>query len=107
MPKTLEKDVENYLKQKIKERNGLCYKWRAQDRKGVPDRVCVLPWMGIFFVEVKTERGKPTKLQEHTFEQIKEAGGVVFITNGKRGVDKLMIFLDNWRNRGANKHGKV
>lgn len=89
-----EKRVEKYLKHKIEERNGLCYKWRAIDNRGVPDRVCMLPWMGIFFVEVKTLTGKASKAQELIFEKIKESGGIVFIVQGIPGIDKLMEFVD-------------
>ena len=87
--KTDEKVTENYLKLKIKELGGLCYKWRAKDVRGVPDRICVIPWMGIFFVEVKTLNGETSKIQEHTFQKIKNAGGLVFIVQGMPGVDKL------------------
>lgn len=89
-----EQRVERYLKQQIEERNGLCYKWRAVDTRGVPDRVCMLPWVGIFFVEVKTLNGKTSKSQEILFENIKESGGIVFIVQGIAGVDKLMEFVD-------------
>ncbi len=88
-----ERRVETYLTKKIKELGGLCYKWRAVDISGVPDRVAMLPWMGIFLVEVKTKNGKTSRAQENMFAQMKEAGGVVFICQGIEGVDKLIEFV--------------
>ena len=68
------------------------------DISGVPDRVAMLPWMGIFLVEVKTREGKTSKMQEHIFESMKDAGGVVFICQGMEGVDKLIEFVLKVRN---------
>lgn len=95
--KIRERDVEKYLKQQIKDLGGACYKWRAIDHKGVPDRVCMLPWMGIFCVEVKMLGKQPSKIQEQTFEDIKNYGGAVFVVSGKEGVDALVEYLKRFR----------
>lgn len=92
-----EKDVEKYLRSRLRNLGGQCYKWRAIDNKGVPDRVCVLPWVGTFFVELKRLGGKPTKLQEKVFNDIKDSGGVVFVVQGMEGVDALIDYVDQFR----------
>lgn len=92
-PRPRERDVEKYLSKKIYKLGGLCYKWRAQDNKGVPDRVCMLPWIGLFLVEVKAAGGSTTRLQEFTFNRMKKAGGAVFVAYGHDGVDALVEFM--------------
>lgn len=93
MDKGRERDVEKYLKEQIENINGLCLKWRAVDHRGVPDRVCMLPWMGIFFVEIKRRNGRLSKAQIRVFDQFKDAGGAVFVAHGKQGVDKLIQYV--------------
>lgn len=88
-----EKIVEQYLVSRIKAIGGKSYKWRAVDHKGVPDRICILPWMGVFFVELKRLGKNPTALQLKTFEDIKRAGGIVFVARGKEGVDMLIKYV--------------
>lgn len=85
-----EKDVEDYLIKNIRKIGGMCEKWRAVDKRGVPDRIVILPWMGTFFVEVKSSDGTTTRLQEYTFVKIRNAGGAVYVVYGHEGVDKLM-----------------
>lgn len=63
------------------------------DNIGIPDRLCMTPWMGIFLVEVKKLNGSTSRMQEFTFGRIKEAGGVVFVVYGHEGVDKLVDYL--------------
>lgn len=92
-----EKDVERYLSKNMIKLGGLSYKWRAIDNKGVPDRICMLPWMGVFFAEVKTADGCTTRLQEYMFEKIKNAGGAVYVIYGHEGVDKLVQHLNKIR----------
>ena len=38
-----EKNIENYLKNKIKKLGGVAYKFVSPGMVGVPDRICVLP----------------------------------------------------------------
>lgn len=92
-PRPRERVVEKYLSKKIYRLGGLCYKWRAQDNKGVPDRVCMLPWIGLFLVEVKAIDGSTTRLQEFTFNRMKKAGAIVFVTYGHDGVDALIEYV--------------
>lgn len=89
-----ERDVEKYLVKQITKCGGKCLKWRAVDTGGVPDRICMLPWMGIFFVEVKAIDGKLSKKQRHMFGEFREAGGATFIACGKAGVDELIKYVE-------------
>ena len=45
-----EKEIENYLVRKIKNKKGIAYKFTSPGNSGVPDRLCLLPNGKIFFV---------------------------------------------------------
>lgn len=62
-------------------------------RSGVPDVICCVPPMGLFFaIECKAGKNKPTKLQEHEIEQIRRSGGRVLVVN-EENVDGLESFI--------------
>lgn len=94
-----ERSIEKYLTKGILNLGGKCYKFRAIDNKGVPDRVCVVPWIGMFFVEVKTRKGRVSPIQEHVINEIKDAGGLTFIVHGIAGADKLIEYLSQLKHR--------
>lgn len=71
----------------------LCFAWKEHigmyGTAGVPDVICCLD--GQFFAfEVKTPEGRLTKLQEHTIQRIKDAGGHAFVV---RSVDDVKAVL--------------
>jgi len=71
----------------------LCFAWKEHGgmygTAGVPDVICCLD--GRFFAfEVKTPEGRLTKLQEHTIQRIKDAGGHAFVV---RSVDDVKAVL--------------
>lgn len=70
--KNFEKRIRNY----IKSVGGWSVKYfaNAYTPRGVPDLLCCVNGMFIA-IEVKATNGKPSKLQEITIEQIKNAGG--------------------------------
>ena len=70
-----------------------CFAWKEHGgmygTAGVPDVICFLD--GRFFAfEVKTPEGRLTKLQEHTIQRIKDAGGHAFVA---RSVDDVKAVL--------------
>ena len=70
-----------------------CFAWKEHigmyGTAGVPDVICCLD--GRFFAfEVKTLEGRLTKLQEHTIQRIKDAGGHAFVV---RSVDDVKAVL--------------
>jgi hypothetical protein len=70
-----------------------CLAWKEHGglygTAGVPDVICCLD--GQFFAfEVKTPEGRLTKLQEHTIQRIKDAGGHAFVV---RSVDDVKAVL--------------
>ena len=60
----LEKQIEAYFVKKVKELGGVAYKFTSPAHRGVADRVVCLPDGSTWFVELKTEKGRLSALQE-------------------------------------------
>ena len=61
---------------------------------GIPDLVGCLrgEW---FAIEVKTDKGKPTKLQERELRFIKEAGGIALVCYGMKDIPRMIEELND------------
>lgn len=74
----IENDVEKYLIRQVKAIGGLCWKWISPGRRGVPDRIVMLPGGGVYFVELKapgkTERPDQVLVQK----KLRSMGCVVY-----------------------------
>ena len=86
--------IEQYLVRKVKERNGIAYKFTSPGRRGVPDRLVVLPNM-ILFVECKAEGGKLTLGQIKEHERLQARGMTVATVYSKEDVKNLMAVIDD------------
>lgn len=78
----LEKDIEKLFRDEIKKAGGKAYKFTSPGNDGVPDRIVMLPGGRIVFVELKTDTGKLSKLQELQCRQIAELGQTVRVIHG-------------------------
>lgn len=78
----LEKDIEKLFRDEIKKAGGKAYKFTSPGNDGVPDRIVMLPDGRIVFVELKTDTGKLSKLQELQCKQIAELGQTVRVLHG-------------------------
>ncbi len=78
----LEKDIEKLFRDEIKKAGGKAYKFTSPGNDGVPDRIVMLPGGRIVFVELKTDTGKLSKLQELQCRQIVELGQTVRVLHG-------------------------
>lgn len=70
----------------VKRLGGLSYKWVSPGNAGVPDRIVVFPpgtWIcktlveGIWFVELKSTKGKLTPRQVHQHDLLRQRGARV------------------------------
>ena len=84
----LEKQVEKYLTKRVKENNGLSYKW-ISSVTGVPDRIVFLNEKA-FLVELKTNTGVLSPRQMHVFDELGEAGFPVYVL---RNYDDIEEFI--------------
>lgn len=85
-----EKDIENYLRLQVKKLGGLAYKFVSPGNVGVPDRIIIMPNGRIYFVELKTEKGKLTELQNRQIQKIRNMQQEVRIVYGKAGADDFI-----------------
>jgi hypothetical protein len=86
----LEKNIESYLREKVKEQGGIAYKWVSPGNSGVPDRIVVLPGNKVVFVELKAPGKKPTALQVNQHKKLTLRGCDVRVIDSKLQVDLLL-----------------
>ena len=82
--------LERKLVRKIKDLGGMAIKLTSQYSKGDPDRLCLIFDETPFFVEVKSTGEKPTKIQLHVHEKIRELGFEVFIIDTTEKLKSLI-----------------
>ena len=83
----LEKQVEKYLCDKVKEIGGLCEKFTSPGRRSVPDRVVTLPEGNVTFVELKAPGRHATPAQERDHAKRRALGVKVYVLNSIKQVD--------------------
>lgn len=68
MSKVREDVIEKHLVNEVKKAGGIAYKFTSPGRRGVPDRIVLLPNGKIIFVECKApgEKPRPDQLREHS-----------------------------------------
>ena len=85
-----EKDIEKILVSEVRKLGGRAYKWVSPGNDGVPDRIVFLPGRPPVFVELKTETGKLSALQEVQITRLRELGQDVRVL---RGMQEVRDFL--------------
>ena len=85
----LEKDIEKLLVSEVKKLGGRAYKWVSPGNNGVPDRIVIFPNQPPIFVELKTETGKLTNLQQIQIERLRELGQQVEVVKGISGLKQF------------------
>lgn len=88
--KMLEKEVEKFLVREIKKLGGVSFKFISPGNAGVPDRIVILPTGKVVFVELKTDRGKLTKLQEVQIKKISNLRADARVLRGIEGVKEFI-----------------
>lgn len=86
-----EKEIELKLVRSAKKRHGMCLKFVSPGCDGVPDRIVLLPYGKIAFVELKAPGKKMRPLQEKRKRQLESLGFLVFCIDDK---DKIEVILD-------------
>lgn len=87
-----EKVLEKRLKKEVEDLGGWCLKFVPLHFAGFPDRIVLLPRGVIVFVELKTTKKKPRKLQQNRIDKLKKLGFRVEVVDT---TDKILdLFLD-------------
>ena len=89
----LEKDVEKRLVKGVEALGGKAYKFVSPAHRGVADRLVVLPGGRVWFVEVKTDTGKLSPLQEFFRLEINELGCDYVCVYGAADVDTFLRYV--------------
>lgn len=84
-----ESKIENYLKTEVGKYNGMCLKFTSSV-SGVPDRIVILPDNRIYFVELKQEKGRLSKIQKYMHKKFNKRGVPVYVPYSKNDVDKFI-----------------
>lgn len=88
-----ERDIEKVLVGKVRKLGGRAYKWVSPGNDGVPDRIVIFPDKPPIFVELKSETGRLSPLQEVQIRRLRDLGQNVAVV---RGIDGLsQFFQDN------------
>lgn len=77
-----ESEIEKQLVDGVKRMGGRAYKWVSPGNSGVPDRIVILPGRRPIFVELKSEKGRLTKLQEVQINRLQKLQQEVRILYG-------------------------
>lgn len=89
-----EKVIEAYLVEQVRKRGGIAYKLTSQFHRGMPDRLILLPYHTLCFVETKSTGETTSPLQNAAIQLIKSMKFAVRVIDSIEGVDELMADLD-------------
>lgn len=93
-----ERDIENWLRQRIESMGGLAFKFVSPGNNGVPDRLAVLPGGVIYFIELKTDDGRLSPIQDWQQDRLRYRGANVVTING---MDEARAFVEEYLRRGG------
>ena len=76
-----EKIIEKSLIKEVKEHGGCCLKFVSPGLDGVPDRLVLMPYGKLAFVEVKAPNKKPRPLQVKRMKDLEALGFKCFVVD--------------------------
>ncbi len=85
-----EKQIEAKLVQGVRANGGLCFKFISPGNAGVPDRIIIAPGGRVYFVELKTERGRPSEIQKRVMREMQKRGADVRLVKGLIAVEQFL-----------------
>mgnify|MGYP003289436936 CR=1 FL=1 len=89
-----EKDIEKALVKMIRRQGGDCLKFVSPGNTGVPDRVCIVPGIPPFFVELKREDGGVlSEKQIYWASRLQSLGAGAYIIHTEAQIDALELDL--------------
>ena len=85
-----ERDVEGYLVREVGKLGGLCLKLDSSGKKGIQDRLVLLPGGRVLFVELKKPGGRVGVLQQVRKKQLERLGFPCAVVWTQAEVDRLL-----------------
>lgn len=90
-----EREIEKKLVAGVRKLGGRAYKFVSPGNDGVPDRIVVLPGISPVFVELKTETGRLSSLQNVQIKRLKDLGQDVRVLYGLEDVKRFLEEIQN------------
>ena len=85
-----EKKLEQKLVKAVRNIGGLALKFVSPGCDGVPDRLILIAYGKIAFVEVKAKGKKPRPIQIRRINQIRRLGFLVFILDDEKDIPSII-----------------
>ncbi len=79
----MEKDIERWLGNQLKNLGCIYMKFVSPGNDGVPDRIIIVPGGATIFVELKSTTGKLMANQRVQISRLRKQGALVFVITGK------------------------
>jgi len=86
----LEKWLENKLVKGVEAVGGKCLKFAPIYRRGMPDRIILLPGGRVIWVELKTDTGRTSPTQRKRHRELRALGFKVMVPYGEEGLAEVM-----------------
>ena len=91
----LEREIEKKLVDGVRKLGGRAYKFVSPGNDGVPDRIVVLSGRVPKFIELKTETGRLSSLQNVQIKRLKDLGQEVRVLYGLEDVKRFLEEMQN------------
>ena len=85
-----EKTIEQKLREAVKKRDGIAPKFVSPGYDGMPDRLVLLPFGRIAFVEVKAPGEKPRPLQVARHGVLRRLGFAVYVLDDESRIGGML-----------------
>lgn len=85
-----EKEIERAFAAAVKKHDGICPKFVSPGFNGMPDRIALLPYGHMAFVEVKALGQKPRPLQEARHRKLRELGFRVYVLDDPEDIEEII-----------------
>lgn len=85
-----EKEIEFELLKRVRKAGGLCLKLYEPSYIGLPDRIVLIAFGHIGFVEVKRKGMKPRRIQLKRFAELRQLGFKVYVLDDASGIDQII-----------------
>ena len=85
-----EKALEAKFVRVVKSLGGITYKFVSPGNAGVPDRIVITPEGQVWFVELKTETGKPSEMQRRQLNKLRAQNCNVVVLYGVAEVENTV-----------------
>lgn len=92
-----ESKLEARLVRLVRQAGGLTYKFVSPGHTGVPDRIVITPGGRVWFLELKTERGRLSPRQVYQLERLRQVGANALAVYGPEDLERVLhtIFLED------------